>query len=88
MIISNLDIVGVAFPSEANSPLIIDPDAPLAIAVTGKLLQSVPRRDSQKVEAGSAAQLFELALGDALNVLRQLRRKSPMEQLLSLFAGE
>ena len=37
MIISDLDLIGIAgFPSKADPPLIIDPDAPLAGAVPGK----------------------------------------------------
>lgn len=76
MIIDNLDIVGVStFPAKADPPLIIDPDAPLAIAVTGKLFQPVARWDTQKVESGGAAKLFQLALGNSLHILRQLWRK-------------
>lgn len=89
MVIGNLDIVDVAvFPSEAYPPLIVDPNAPLAIAVPRKLLQPVARGDAQKVKSSSAIELFQFALGNALNVMRQLCRKSAVKQLAGLFAGE
>jgi len=72
MVIGDLDIVGVAvFPKEAYPPLIVDPDAPLACSVAGKLLQPIARWDTQEVESGCAAQLLKFALRNTLNVLRQ-----------------
>jgi hypothetical protein len=89
MVIGNLDIVGVAvFPSETYPPLVIDPDAPLAITRPAKLLQPVARRDAQEVKGGGTAQLFQFALGNALHILRQLCRESAMKQFSGLFAGK
>ncbi|KAF0221757.1 MAG: hypothetical protein FD174_88 [Geobacteraceae bacterium] len=89
MVIGDLDIVGIAvIPSEAYPPLIVDPNAPLAIAVPVKLLQPVARGNAQEVKGSSAVELFQFALGNALNVMRQLCRKSAVKQLVGLFAGE
>lgn len=67
MVIGNLHIVGIAFcPAEADPPLIVDTNAPLTIPITGKLLQPVARRDAQKIKGGSAAELFQFALGNTL----------------------
>jgi hypothetical protein len=41
MIIRDFNIVGVPIPIEAESPLIIDSDAVLALAITGELLQLI-----------------------------------------------
>jgi len=89
MVIGNLDIMGVAvFPKEADSPLIIDPDAPLARAIAGKQLQLVARRDAKKVERGGAVKLFQFALCQTLHILRQLCRKAAIEQFLCFFTGK
>jgi len=79
VVISDLDIVGVTFPIEAYPPLIVNPDAPLAIAVPGKLLQPIARRDPEEVKGGSTVKLFQFALGNTLNVLRQLRRETSVK---------
>jgi hypothetical protein len=48
MIIDDLDIVSVALaPHETDSPLIVDPDAVLTLAVAAKLLQPVAGRNPQ-----------------------------------------
>ena len=45
MIVDYLNIKGVAFiPHKADSPLAIDSDATLTAAISGKRLQSIPRR--------------------------------------------
>jgi hypothetical protein len=44
MIIRDFNIVGVPIPIEAESPLIIDSDAVLALAITGELLQLIAGR--------------------------------------------
>lgn len=89
MVVGDLDIVGIAiFPAEADSPMVIDPDAPLTGAIAGKLLQPIAGRDAKKVEGGSGAELFQLALGDALHILGKFRRKPAVEKLFGFFAGE
>lgn len=86
MVVSDLDIVDVSVPSETYPPLVVDPDTPLAVAIAGKLLQPVPRRNPNKIKGSRSVELFQLALGNPLHILRQLRRKSSMKKLLGLFA--
>jgi hypothetical protein len=48
MVVDNLDVFGDALtPDKANAPLVIDPDAVLAVAVTLEGFQSVTRRGTQ-----------------------------------------
>jgi hypothetical protein len=48
-------------PHETNPPLVIDSDAPLAVAIPRELFQAVSRWDSQILYASSLVQLCELA---------------------------
>ena len=67
MVIHNLNISSIiGNPLKPNPPLIVDTNAPLTIPITGKLLQPVARRDAQKIKGGSAAELFQFALGNTL----------------------
>jgi hypothetical protein len=90
MVIGNLDGKGIAvFPTETYAPLVVDADAPLASAVAGKLLKAIAAgRNTEKVEGGGAMKLFQLALRNALHVLRQFCRKAAREELLCLLAGK
>ena len=89
MVIGDLDIVGIAkFPAEADPPLVVDPDAPLAGTIAGKLFEPVAGGHAQEVESRGAVELLQPALGDALHVLRELCGKPPVEKLFSFFAGE
>lgn len=73
MVIGDLDVKDAAvFPTKAYPPLIVDPDAPLACMIAGKLFQPIAWRDAKEVESGSTVQLLQLALCNTLNVLRQL----------------
>jgi hypothetical protein len=48
MVVRDFHVPGVAlFPAEADSPLAVDPDAMLALAITGKFFQSVARQSAQ-----------------------------------------
>ncbi len=89
MIIGDLDLIGIAgVPTEADPPLVVDPDAPLAGAVPGKWLEPVAGRDAEEFEGRGAMQLFELSLGNALKIMRQLSGKLATEKLFGLFTGK
>jgi hypothetical protein len=48
VIVDQLDILGTTIgPTETNPVLVVDPNAVLTFAISGKLLQSVPRRNSK-----------------------------------------
>lgn len=89
MIVDDFDIKGVAvFPAEADAPLVIDPDTPLAGAVAGELFEPVAGWHAEEVEGGGAVELLQLALGDPLDILRESRGKAAMKEFFRFFAGE
>jgi len=48
VVIDNLDVVGVSpFPTEANPPLVIDPNAVLAIPSSAEPLEMISRWHAQ-----------------------------------------
>nr|WP_291315796.1 hypothetical protein [Desulfuromonas sp.] len=89
MVIDDFYIENAAvLPAEADVPLVVDADAPLPGSVAGELLEEVAGRDAQEIETGGGAELDQLALGDALHVLRQFSGKPAVEKLFGPFAEE
>jgi hypothetical protein len=89
MVIGNFNLMGMAVsPVKADPPSVIDPDAPLAFPIAGKLLQPVPRRDSQKRQCRCAVDLCQFAQGHPLYVLRKAGGKSAMKDPFCLFAAK
>ena len=63
MVIDNLDIrwTGSAFrPFKANSPLIVDPDAILALSISLQRLKTVARQNSQISELNGGLQTIQV----------------------------
>lgn len=51
VVIRNLDIIRIAFgPSEADTPLFVDPDAELTLAISLQALKSIPRWHTQVLQ--------------------------------------
>ena len=68
MVINDLDVFGTrSGPSEAESPLVIDPDAVLALSVAAKCFEPVSGRHPQVLEAGGDFELPQLAASDRRN---------------------
>jgi hypothetical protein len=62
VIVRNLNIIGVALsPSEADTPLIIDPNAHLPCAVSFKSFESVAGWVAQVLNRSSSIKLAQLA---------------------------
>jgi hypothetical protein len=59
-------------PDEADSPLIVDANAVLSTAVSGKGLQAIAWRDPQVVQSFRVVQHHQLLLCSALNVRWEL----------------
>jgi hypothetical protein len=59
-------------PAEANSPLVVDPNAVLAGSVPGETLQSVPGWHPQLVQLSSGVQEQKFAVRPSLEVRGQL----------------
>jgi len=72
MIIDNLNLNCIAVcPFEADSPLLVDPDAPLPAARSTQLLEMIRRRNSQVIERNRAMKHAQLSERDLLNLARQ-----------------
>jgi len=75
-------------PSEADSPLLIDPNAVLTCPVSFQALQPISRWHSQVIYAFSCIQQEQLPVCAALHVWWQQARTLPPEDLLHLSIGE
>ncbi len=65
MIIYNLNIENISIlKTEADAPLIIDTDAPLAFAMPSKRLQSIAGRDSQILNCMGIIQHLQFSFCD------------------------
>jgi hypothetical protein len=68
MVVGDFQIVGISlFPAEADAPLLVDPDAVLAEAVTCQGFQPVCGRDSQIIQVDRLADHREFVQGTLLN---------------------
>ena len=68
MVIDDLDIKYVAILElETDTPLVVNPDTVLPLAITTQGFQPVARRCSQEVQRGGGIQLRQLAFGHLLN---------------------
>jgi hypothetical protein len=78
VVVRYLDAVGIAaIPSKADSPLIVDADAPVAFPVTMQLLQSVRGRYPQEIECVRCIQGWQLGIGAAMNIGRPPAHTTP-----------
>jgi hypothetical protein len=73
MVIRYLDFVSVPImPLEAYSPLIVDSDAVLTLAIAGEFLKAIARRDAKIVKSFCGVQYRQLVPCDTM----QIRRKA------------
>ncbi len=69
MIVRYLYLVSVSVsPSKAYTPLVVDPDAVLAGAISAKFLEPVPRRNSKIIKLFARVDLYELPPGRPLHL--------------------
>jgi len=89
VVIDNLDVARAAvLPFEADTPLIVDPDAVLAPAITPERFKPVRRRDAQVVEYGGGIEHAQLASGGLLDSSSQPARVLAAPDLLRFPVGE
>jgi hypothetical protein len=68
MVIGNFNLEGIAItPCEADSVLVVDPDAVLSCSVTLERFQVIARENRQIREQKSSMELRELSLNDRRN---------------------
>lgn len=89
MIVGDLHIVGVTIsPAKANPPLIVDPDAVLALSISGELFEAVSRRHSEIAQQVSCVKQEELLQGHPVNTLWEPFRALAIEDSLGLWVIE
>jgi len=80
VIIGDFNFVGVvAFPMEADAPLVVDADAVLPESVAAQGFQAVARRDAEFFEVLCFVDDAKLVEGTALNLGGQLRNSLACE---------
>jgi len=83
VVVGDFDIVGVpALPSEADSPLIVDPDTVLARAVSREALQSIPWGYAQVAQRLGGIQQQQLPMSPSLDIRGQPSGARSPEHLL------
>jgi hypothetical protein len=84
MIVDDLEVICVAIsPNEANPPLIVDPDAVLALPIRSKVLQPIARWCPEITEASGVLDLHELSVCHLDDVVRDPLDKAPLPGGLS-----
>ena len=89
MIVHDLDIVRVsARPTEAEPPLVIDPDAVLTCAISQQFFEPIRRWHHQISKRGCCIQNPEFPKSGALQIGREPRDPLALEQLFRVLAPE
>jgi len=82
----NVERVGLA-PHKAYSPLVVDPDTVLTLAVAAKFFQSVSGRNPDILQRVRVVQHRELAPRDILDALKT-RASASIKERFRVFASE
>jgi hypothetical protein len=89
VVVHDFDVVGVAAPpSEADPPLVVDPDAVLPLPIAAQSLKPVTGRDPQVVQAVRSVQHPELPQGHPLHINSQASGRVPRAQPLGFPIAE
>jgi hypothetical protein len=73
VIIHDLDVIGVtSLPTEADSPLHIDRNAPLTRSIAFELLEAIARRDKKIVDLDRGVEHLQLPECCGLDIRRQV----------------
>jgi len=75
-------------PSEADAPLIVDPDAVLAFALTLQGFEPIGRRNAQIIQHGGVPQHAQLAPCHGLDIGRQAPGRRSAPDLFRLLVGK
>ena len=89
MIVYNFNLVCIVpLPAEADAPLVIDPNAPLAAATALQRFQSGAGKYCQVSQSLGVVQHTQLPQSYSLHGVIQPPREPAMPKALSLFAGK
>ena len=89
MVIDDLHTVGVtSHPAKADAPLVIDPDAVLALAITLERLKPIGWRNPQIVQGGGVVEHAQFATRHGLDIGRQPPGWRSVPDLFRFLVGE
>src|SRR5574340_1449694 len=89
MVVTDLDVIGITIgEAKANTPLVIDGDCMLALAISLQRVKPVPRWHPQVVESRREVDVLELAERPRQDVRRKPLRDAGREELLCAAIGE
>jgi len=89
VVVADFNIVGFAIHvSKADSPLVVDGNRVLAIAITAKRVQSVARRNPKIAESSRRVYLLELSYGPPQNIRRKPTCLAAYEKFLRSLVGK
>jgi hypothetical protein len=86
VIVYELNIVSVSLvPAEADTPLVIDPNAVLSLSISSQFLKAISRRDNKVVQSLRRIQQEQLPLSAAPQITREFPRRLAVKYLFSFF---
>jgi hypothetical protein len=89
MIIRNLNVVGVSFaPSKANSPLVIDANAMLALTVAGEFFKTIPWRNTQVIQLFGGVQDGKFLPRGAVQIWGKAPQEMTLKELFAILVAE
>ena len=89
MVIGNLNAVGIfVLPVKTNPPLIVYPNAVLALTTTLQLLQPIARQYPEIADGSCRINHSQFSIGDALQLARKAFGSQPQEYTFRVFVGE
>jgi hypothetical protein len=68
MVIHDLNLLGAVLPHKADSPLIVDPDAPLPGSASSQRFEPIPRRAAKIAQTLGLIQLLQLSPRHPLDI--------------------
>ena len=89
MIVNDHDVVGVcAFPPKTHSPLVVDPNAVLPLAIAAEFLEAIPGRHPKIIERFRRVDSNEFTEHDASEICREPPDGLASEQAFGIAIAE
>jgi hypothetical protein len=86
MIVYDFNIVSVPLtPTEADTPLVIDPNAVLSLPVSSQFLKAISWRDKKIIQLLRRIRQEQFPLSDAPQIRREFLRGLAVKYLFSVF---
>ena len=89
MVVNDFHIVGIPFcPKKTGTPLLVNPNAPLSLAIFLESLQMIGRRSPQIVESSRDVECNQLSTGTNLKSCREFLGEPAMPDLFRFLAAK